>query len=267
IFRLDGYRHVLHDALAALRPGFPAPRVLPLLLVFSRADFSADRSGGGAPCSRNGKELTSMIATFPASKTPRLALVFLIGLLTTLASCQKSKTNSTTALAKRPKIDPCGLISAEEVQAIQGSPMKDVKGSEQSDGSFRIAQCFYNAETFNKSVSLAVTQSDPASAKARNPKDFWKDTFGRYEGEAKEEKGDEEKKKSLREQESEENATPPKKLDGIGDSAYWTANRMGGALYVLKNDVFIRVSVGGPESEDAKINRCKALAEKALSRL
>jgi len=183
-----------------------------------------------------------MIATFPASKTPRLALVFLIGMLTTLASCQKSKTNSTTALAKRPKIDPCGLISAEEVQAIQGSPIKDVKPSEQSDGSFRIAQCFYNAETFNKSVSLAVTQRDPASDKARNPQDFWKETFGRYEGEVKEEKGDEEKRESLREQE-EEKGQPPKKIEGIGDDAYWTANRMGGALYVLKNDVFIRIKL------------------------
>lgn len=34
-----------------------------------------------------------------------------------------------------------------------------------------------------------------------------------------------------------------------------------------KKDVFIRVSVGGSESEKAKIERCKALAEKALSRL
>ena len=81
-----------------------------------------------------------------------------------------------------------------------------------------------------------------------------------------EEKGDEEKRESLREQEQEK-GQPPKKLEGIGDDAYWTANRMGGALYVLKNDVFIRISVGGPESEDAKINRCKALAEKALSHL
>ncbi|HXP35669.1 MAG TPA: hypothetical protein VN827_08990 [Chthoniobacterales bacterium] len=205
-----------------------------------------------------------MIASLLASKTLRLALVFSIGLLATLASCQKSET--TAGSAKGPKIDPCGLITNEEVQAIQGSPIRNVKGSEQSDGSFRIAQCFYNAETFNKSVSLAVTQSDPASAKARTPKDFWKETFGRYEGEAKEDKGDQEKKESLREQD-EEKGRPPKKLDGIGDSAYWTANRMGGALYVLKNDVFIRVSVGGPESEEAKINRCKALAEKALSRL
>ena len=205
-----------------------------------------------------------MIATFLRSKTQRLAFVVSFVLLATLPSCQKSKT--ATAPSKRPKIDACGLITNEQVQAIQDSPIKDAKGSEQSDGSFRIAQCFYTAETFNKSVSLAVTQSDPAAPKARNPKDFWKQTFGRYEGETKEEKGDEGKKESLREQD-EEKGRPPKKIDGVGDAAYWTANRMGGALYVLKNDVFIRVSVGGPESEDAKINRCKALAEKALSRL
>lgn len=42
---------------------------------------------------------------------------------------------------------------------------------------------------------------------------------------------------------------------------------MGGAIYVLKNDVFIRISVGGPESEESKINHSKALAEKALARL
>ena len=199
-----------------------------------------------------------MIETFRASKTRRLVLVFLIGMLTMLASCQKSKMNSTSAPSKRPKIDPCGLISAEEVQAIQGSPIKDVKPSEQSDGSFRIAQCFYNAETFNKSVSLAVTQSDPASPKARNPKDFWKETFGRYEGETKEEKGDEEKRESLREQD-EEKGTPPKKMEGIGEAPF--------PITTSNPEVCIGISVGGPESEEAKINNCKAIAEKALSRL
>ena len=194
----------------------------------------------------------------------QIALVFSIALLTTLAGCQKTKTSA--ASAKGQKIDACALITNEEVKAIQGSPIKDVKSSEQSDGTFRIAQCFYNAETFNKSVSLALTQSDPASAQARTPRDFWKETFGRYDGEATKEKGDEEKKKSLREQDEEKGA-PPKKIDGIGDSAYWTANRMGGALYVLKNDAFVRVSVGGPDSQDAMIKKCKALAEKALSRL
>jgi hypothetical protein len=205
-----------------------------------------------------------MIPAFFASQYRAGVSILLIVLMTSLASCQKSKTSSV--VSKRPKIDVCGLITNEEIQSIQESPIKDAKPSEQSDGSFRVGQCFYTAETFNKSVSLAVTQADPASDKARNPKDFWKDTFGRYEGEAKEQPGDEEKKKSLGEQE-EEKGRPPKKIEGIGDAAYWTANRMGGALYVLKNNVFIRVSVGGPETEDAKINRCKALAEKALARL
>src|SRR5438477_13178704 len=205
-----------------------------------------------------------MIAAFIEFKTCRSVFVFSIALLATLASCQKSKTDS--AVSKRPKIDACTLITGEEVQAIQGSPVRDAKASEQSDGSFRVGQCFYSAETFNKSVSLAVTQSDPASAKARNPKDFWKETFGRYEGEVKEEKGDQEKRESLREQD-EEKGRPPKKLEGIGDAAYWTANRMGGALYVLKDDVFIRISLSGPESEDAELNRCKSLAENTLSYL
>ena len=205
-----------------------------------------------------------MINAFVPSKSRPIALVCSIGLLTSLASCQKSKT--TAVSAKREKIDACALITNEEAKAIQGSPIKDLKSSEQADGSFRIAQCFYTAEPFHNSVSLAVTQGDPASANPRNAKDFWKETFGRLDGGAKEEEGDEKKKESLREQE-EEKGTPPKKIDGIGDSAYWTANRMGGALYVLKNNVFVRVSVGGPDTEEVKIKRSKALAEKALSRL
>src|SRR6266404_5447493 len=205
-----------------------------------------------------------MIATLLGSINRRTAFALLILPLVALTGCQKSKTSGSTPASKRSKIEACSLITNNEAQEIQGSPIKDAKGSDQSDGSFRIAQCFYTAETFNKSISLAVTQSNPDSASARNPKDFWKETFGRYGGEAKEEKGDEEKKESLREQEEErERSVPPKKVEGVGDAAYWTANRMGGALYILKNDVIIRVSVGGPDKEEAMICRCKALAEKA----
>jgi len=56
-------------------------------------------------------------------------------------------------------------------------------------------------------------------------------------------------------------------IDGIGDEAYWTAGRIGGALYILKDDTFIRISVGGPDKEETKIDKSKALAEKALLRL
>jgi hypothetical protein len=167
--------------------------------------------------------------------------------------------------------DVCGLITKEEIKAVMGSPIKDTKSSGRSDGSFRVSQCFYTATEFSKSVSLAVTQSDPNSPAKRSPKDFWKETFGRYSGEEKEREEDKEKKESLRDQArargEEEKAAPPKKIDGIGDEAYSTSNRFGGALYVLKKDVFIRIGVGGPDKEETKIHKSKALAQKALERL
>jgi hypothetical protein len=169
------------------------------------------------------------------------------------------------------KFDVCGLIKNEEIEAIQGAPIKETKSSARSDGAFRVSQCFYTAAEFSKSVSLAVTQRDPESSVKRGPKDFWKETFGRYTGEEKEREGDKEKRESLRDQArargEEEASTPPKKIDGIGDEAYWTGNRFGGALYVLKKDAFIRISVGGPDNEETKINKSKAIAQKALQRL
>lgn len=194
-----------------------------------------------------------------------------------LAGCERrATTQSTTSADQEPgqaRFDACALIAKEEIEAIQGSPIKETKSSARSDADFRISQCFYTAAEFSKSVSLAVTQSDPHSSAKRSPKDFWKKTFGRFEGEAKESEDDKEKKESLRDQararggEEEEASVPPKKIDGIGEEAYWTGNRFGGALYVLKKDVFIRISVGGPDKEETKIEKSKALAQKALERL
>ena len=193
-------------------------------------------------------------------------LPFAIVLLVAITGCRKSKTESVSKQSDQTKIVACSLITNDEVQKIQGSPVKDAKPSESADNSFRFTQCFYSTEVFNQSVSLAVTQRNPDSASARDPKTFWQETFGRYESQAKEREGDEEKKKSLAE-EDEERGAPPKKIEGVGDGAWWSASRMGGALYVLKGNVFIRISVGGPESEASKIEKSKALAAKAISRL
>ena len=188
---------------------------------------------------------------------------FAIILFVAVTGCEKSKT---TPVAQQTRSDACSLITNDEVQAIQGSPVKETKPSEQSDDHFRLTQCFYTTEVFNKSVSLAVTERNPTSASARDPKDFWKDTFGRYEQTTAQQTEEvKEKKQSLNEQE--ERGRPPKKIEGVGDSAWWTANRTGGALYVLKNNAFIRISVGGPEAEEEKIEKSKKLAVKAVSRL
>ena len=56
-------------------------------------------------------------------------------------------------------------------------------------------------------------------------------------------------------------------LRNIRDSTNQRSGRFGGALYVLKEDIFIRVSVDRPDEEETKIKKSKALAGKALWRL
>ena len=209
-------------------------------------------------------------------------IVVLCTALLAVTGCQKraatprsSEPLATVSPAKQEpgeaKLDVCGLIKNEEIESVQGSPIKETKSSGRSDGGFRVSQCFYTAAVFSKSVSLSVTQSDPDSPSKRSPRDFWRDTFGRYSGEEEEREGDKEKRESLREQErgkrEEGKSIPPRKIDGVGEEAYWTANRVGGALYLLKKDAFIRISLGGPDNEETKISKSKSLAEKALPRL
>jgi len=198
-----------------------------------------------------------------------------------LASCEKRSSRQPVAEAKpessSAKLDACGLLIGAEMEEIMGSPLKETKSSGAANEGVRVSQCFYTAQEFSKSVSLAVTRSDPGSSVKRSANAYWEEMFGRFRNEekekARESEGDKEKKESLREQrekgKEEEGGAPPKKISGVGDEAFWIGNRVGGALYVLKKDknAFIRISVGGPDKEEIKIDKCKALAQKAIDRL
>jgi hypothetical protein len=208
----------------------------------------------------------------------RMAAAVLIGLLFLIASgCKKTTTSSASPspssparkVVAGPKIDACTLLTGEEIQEVQGSPITDTKSSEvPGGGSFRTSQCYFAAAESSKSVSLAVTQSNPEFNKS--PRDYWKETFGRFGKKESEEEAEKEKKeegRAGRRGEEEEERRPPKKIEGVGEEAFWSGNRFGGALYVLKKESIVRVSVGGPGDEEAKINKSKALAAKAISRL
>src|SRR5437667_1630375 len=166
--------------------------------------------------------------------------------------------------SNQAKIDVCGLLTKEEIEAIQGSPVKETKSSARSDAAFRVSQCFYTATEFSKSVSVAVMQRDPGRPTTTSPKDFWKERFGRYSGNEKER--DKDKEETERKEEKEE-SVPPKKIEGIGEEAFWASNRFGGVLYILKGDAFISISLGGSDDEETKLKKSKALAQKALQRL
>jgi hypothetical protein len=185
-------------------------------------------------------------------------------LLVISPGCKKRETPPPAPKASEEsnhaQIDVCGLITSQEIEAIQGSPIKETKSSALSGTGFRVSQCFYTAAEFSKSVSLAVTQKDPDHQDKRGPKDFWEETFGRFDK-------DEKESDRARSEGEERESIPPKKIEGISEEAFWTSNRFGGILYVLKGDAFISISVGGTDDEETKIKKSKALAQKALQRL
>jgi hypothetical protein len=148
------------------------------------------------------------------------------------------------AVTAKPRVDACSLLTSNEIEGVQGEAVKETKLTGQDTGGVSVSQCFFTLPTFTNSVILMVSQEEPGAG-ATDPKDFWRETFHKE----KSEKHD----RDRRQGEAEE-ITPPRKNPGVGDEAYWTGNRVGGVLYALKGDMFLRLSTGGPANQ-AKQNR------------
>lgn len=189
-------------------------------------------------------------------------VVSLVALVATGCSKPKTaeKTNSpspsaTPSVSVAPAItaadsDACALLTKEEIQAVQGEPFKETKPSQKSGSGLIVSQCYFELPTPVNSVVLTVTRKADGG---RDPSESWQETFHR-------EKAPERKKEEGEEKE-------PLKVEGVGDEAFWTGNRVGGALFVLKGNAYIRISVGGAGDQAAKIEKSKALAVSALKRL
>ena len=185
-----------------------------------------------------------------------------------------------------PKSVTCALLSNEDVKAVQGEEPADAQGSEHLTGSLSMSQCFYRLPTFSKSINLEVTRAAPG-AQSTAVADFWRGSFGQAAVEEREQKR-ERKEKEGREREKElerekasgqvregghaeeeehgegDEGPRPQRVAGIGDEAYWSGNPVSAALYVLKKDTIIRLSIGGPEDPSVKIKKAKTLAQKVL---
>jgi hypothetical protein len=188
-------------------------------------------------------------------------LVSLVALVA--AGCSKPKTadrtNSSPPASATPTVsvapatadtDACALLTKEEIQAVQGEPFKETKPSQKSGSGLIVSQCYFELPTPVNSVVLTVTLKAQGG---RDPSESWQETFHR-------EKAPERKKEEGEERE-------PLKVEGIGDEAFWTGNRVGGALFVLKGNAYIRISVGGAGDQAAKMEKSKTLAASALKRL
>ena len=185
--------------------------------------------------------------------------IFFFALLALAASCSKPKssivvsnspTPPTTHESPPPDNFACTLLTKEEVQAVQGEAFKDMKPSGKAAAGLIISQCYFETPLPVNSVVLTVTRKADSGG---DPNASWREIFHREEPARKKEEGEEEKKAL--------------KVDGLGDEAFWTGTRVGGALYVLKGSCYIRISVGGAGDQQQKIEKSKTLAADVLKRL
>lgn len=173
-------------------------------------------------------------------------------------------SNANAASSNEGTIDACKLLTGDEIKTIQGDTLKDIKPTTRS-GAFNISQCFYATSQFVNSVSLTVTQQS-SDAGAENIREFWKQRFWSTGNRGKEREKEHDNKGKVSEEEEEEGA-PPERVKGLGDEAYSVGNAKFGALYVLKGNKILRISVGGSRSQPERIEKMKTLAKYAVSRL
>ena len=183
-----------------------------------------------------------------------------------LSSAPNAATPDTTSSVVKPKVDACTLLTSDEIKAVQGEDVKETTPSNRSTGDFIVSQCYYGLPTPSNSISLTLTERNPGKQGGQSVKEFWEQTFGKDEkkGEGKKE---EKKKPEARREGEEEESAPLEPVRGLGDEAFWSASRIGGALYVLKRDSFLRISVGGKGDAETKLKKSKMLAQKALRRM
>lgn len=188
-----------------------------------------------------------------------------------------SPSAAQAATAVKPKVDACAMLDSKEIQTVQGEPVKETKLSGQAGGGLLISQCFFTLPTFSNSISLLVAQKGDGPD-AKDPGEFWRETFQKSSGDEKErererererEKKDRDKDKKTggRSEEETEEMTPPQKVAGVGDDAFWIGSRVGGALYVLKGNAYLRISIGGSGDQTNRIAKSKTLAQKVIARL
>ena len=164
------------------------------------------------------------------------------------------------------KKDACILLTSAEVEAVQGEPVSETRTSAQPNGEMLITECVFRTTTFAKSVSLALATRSSAKPSALTPRKFWQKQFP-----APHLKEDEMRAMGKRPQnpgpEGEEGARKPRRIEGLGEDAYWVGTPVTGALYVLQGNNFVRISVGGVGEESARIEKSRVLARAVVKRL
>lgn len=160
--------------------------------------------------------------------------------------------------SEKSAVDPCGLLTRAEVARVAGAPVVETKTTRRAAGEIEVSDCFYRTERFDRSVSVEIARS--AKAAKQSIRERWTASF-EAEKEREEDGGHAE------EANGKEKAPPPRRVEGVGDEAFWLGNPASGVLYVLKGDAYLRVSVGGAGDDAVKQRQATELARRALARM
>jgi hypothetical protein len=178
----------------------------------------------------------------------------------TAAQVTKSLTRAVDAAVVPQRVglhnangNACGLLRSSDLQRVQGEQLKDATPSDRVEGGLHVAQCFFSLPTSSKSVALTLMMRN-SGPNGRDPREFWNETFHR------------DKERREKDSESEENEAA-EAIRGIGDEAFWSGNRFGGALYILKGNTLVRLSIGGKDNQETRIRKSKVLAQTVLRHL
>ena len=155
----------------------------------------------------------------------------------------------------------CLLLSEGTIKKVQSEPLKDKKSTQAKSGSLIVSQCFYSLPTFANSICVTLALPDSTGPSRSATRRLWESLFHR----APESQEQGERGREISSEEREEH-TPPKEILGLGDEAYWIPN-MSGALYVLKGNALLRISVGGKLDDAERLIKSKELAQDALQHL
>ena len=196
-------------------------------------------------------------------KSGAIGILLIAGLL---GGCSKRDTPAPEAAAERSDaiaaaedlngtgtaaFDACKLLTPEEIASVQGEAPARSQLVGESGGPLSVSQCNFLLPAGSNSMAVRVVERG-TGPQARDPKEVWQETF--YGPEAKAVS-------------AERKARKFQKVDGLGEGAFWLGDAKSGGLHVLKGNRFIRVSVGGVDDLQTKIEKSSKLVEFVLPRL
>jgi hypothetical protein len=185
--------------------------------------------------------------------TPRLGLAL-------LAVASAGVAFAGIARAGGPTPGACTLLTAGDVERVQGGTLVEAISSGNAAEAVATTQCFFRVDPFSSSVSLTLTRAGRGRAAQREVRERWQrllhpeERQGQSTGRERD-RGEKEPNASL---------TP---VAGLGEEAFVAGGRGNVSLYVLAPGAFLRLSVGGPGDAADWSSRVQALARAALARL